>query len=190
MAHFQPISTIVARWEAWEGPAGSLEHLDIRQVADGIVASGTVTFADISTPAELRYRLRLDGDWRLRDARLQTSQGRSLHLESDGEGRWQQDGAAAPLLDGCIDIDIEATPFTNTLPIRRLALKTGESTLVRLSYVHVPSLSVRVGNQRYTAIEPGALYRFESLDDAFVADLTVDPDGLVVDYSGLFRRLP
>ena len=51
-----------------------------------------------------------------------------LHLESDGEGHWQENGKDRPDLHGCIDIDIQATPFTNTLPIRRLGLKTGEST--------------------------------------------------------------
>ena len=34
----------------------------------------------------------------------------------------------------------------------------------------------------------GGLYRFESLDGGFTADLPVDPDGLVLDYPGLFKR--
>ena len=43
--------------------------------------------------------------------------------------------------------------------------------------------------QRYTNLG-GGRYRFESLDDDFTADLTVDEAGLVVDYPGLFRRRP
>jgi hypothetical protein len=35
----------------------------------------------------------------------------------------------------------------------------------------------------------GSLYRFLNLDGGFTADLQVDPDGLVLDYPGLFRRV-
>ena len=45
-----------------------------------------------------------------------------LSLTGDGAGRWQIDGRDAPDLDGCLDLDIQVTPFTNSLPIRRLDL--------------------------------------------------------------------
>ena len=112
-----------------------------------------------------------------------------LHLESDGQGRWQANGKEQPTLQGCIDIDIQATPLTNTLPIRRLGLETGESMEIRLGYIEVPTLTVHPSNQRYTAIEAGSLYRFESLESGFTADLPVDEDGFVLDYPGLFKRL-
>jgi hypothetical protein len=53
----------------------------------------------------------------------------------------------------------------------------------------VPDLSASARDQRYTALEPGALYRFESPDSGFTAELPVDEDGFVLDYPGLFRRL-
>jgi hypothetical protein len=87
-------------------------------------------------------------------------------------------------------VDIQATPLTNTLPIRRLALQAGESTDIRLCYIEVPSLTVSPATQRYTALETGRLYRFESLESDFTADLPVDEDGFVLDYPGLFKRLP
>jgi Putative glycolipid-binding len=46
--------------------------------------------------------------------------------------------------------------------------------------------------QRYACLEKesgGALYRFESLDGGFTADLPVDSDDLVLDCPGLFRRI-
>jgi hypothetical protein len=137
----------------------------------------------------LRYRLQIDSGWRLRVAILETAAGASLHLQSDGEGHWLQNGRANPALDGCIDIDIEATPFTNTLPIRRLAFAAGESHAITLAYIRVPSLMVGPARQRYTALIPGELYRFESLEHSFIADLPVDRHGLVRDYPGLFRRI-
>ena len=52
-----------------------------------------------------------------------------------------------------------------------------------------PRLAVTPQDQRYTALTPGSLYRFESPGSGFTADLPVDEDGLVLDYPGLFRRL-
>jgi uncharacterized protein len=138
----------------------------------------------------LDYRLVLAADWTVREARLHTTSGRDLHLEGDGRGSWRVDGRPQPALRQCVDIDIQATPFTNTLPIRRLALARGESAVVEVAWIGVPALSVQPARQRYTALEPGALYRFESLEQPFAADLPVDGEGLVLDYPGLFRRLP
>ena len=51
-------------------------------------------------------------------------------LESDGEGRWT-DAAGKPLpaLDGCIDIDLSASPLTNTLPVRRCGIDPAMGTM-------------------------------------------------------------
>ena len=80
------------------------------------------------------------------------------------------------------------TPFTNTLPIRRLNLKKGQAHDVVTVYVHFPELAISADPQRYTCLEPMKLYRYESLDSDFVREIEVDPDGLVVSYPGLFRR--
>ena len=58
-----------------------------------------------------------------------------------------------------------------------------------VAYIRVPSLAITPARQRYTAITPNALYRFESLESGFSADLPVDGQGLVTDYPGLFRRV-
>jgi len=104
------------------------------------------------------------------------------------------DGEPVPALDGCIDVDISATPFTNTLPIRRLGLKPGEAANLKVAYLAIPEMRVEPARQRYTCLErddQGGLYRYESLDGefaGFTADLPVDAGGLVLDYPGLFRR--
>lgn len=78
------------------------------------------------------------------------------------------------------------------LPIRRLGLEPGESADLEVAYVAVPGLAVEPDGQRYTRLESGGhdeIYRYESLESDFVADLPVDADGLVLDYPGLFRRV-
>lgn len=176
------------RWSAWEGCEAGVEHLDVRPADGGLDMSGIVVGAKDQARFGLTYRIKLDATWHTREARLRTTSGHILHLESDGQGHWQVDGAVRLDLEGCIDIDIQATPLTNTLPIRRLDLKPGKSLDLRLCYIDVPELTVSVAEHRYTALGP-SLYRFESLRDGFTADLPVDEDGFVRDYPGLFRRL-
>ena len=49
---------------------------------------------------------------------LLSGSSQSLHLLTDGEGFWTtESGETIPLLKGCLDVDLSATPFTNTLPI-------------------------------------------------------------------------
>jgi hypothetical protein len=43
-----------------------------------------------------------------------------------------------PQLGGAIDIDISITPFTNTLAIRRLNLRRGQSEEIIAVYIRVP----------------------------------------------------
>jgi hypothetical protein len=177
------------RWSAWDGCEAGLEHVDVRPADGGLDISGVVIAQEDETQFGLSYRLKLDALWHTREVQLRTTSGHVLHLESDGRGHWQENGKQQPALQGCIDVDIQATPITNTLPIRRLDLETGESMDIRLCYITVPNLTVFASNQRYTATEAGSLYRFESLEDGFAADLPADADGFVLDYPGLFRRL-
>jgi hypothetical protein len=93
-------------------------------------------------------------------------------------------------MDGAIDVDLPITPFTNTLPIRRLRLAAGTRAELTTIYVRTPALSVEIDQQRYICVEPLRRYRYEAVDGTFSADLEVDADGLVIDYPGLFRRRP
>jgi hypothetical protein len=184
----RPLIFRTIRWSAWDGCEAGLEHVDLSPADGGIDVSGVVIGREDEARFGLSYRLKLDASWRTREAHLQTTSGRALHLESNGQGGWTENGRGRPDLQGCIDIDIQATPLTNTLPIRRLDWLPVESTDIRLCYVETPGLTVSPQDQRYTALTPGSLYRFESLDSGFTADLPVDEDGLVLDYPGLFRR--
>jgi hypothetical protein len=116
-----------------------------------------------------------------------------VDLLADGEGYWTtHSGESVPGLEGCVDVDISATPFTNTLPIRRLGLAPGESADLSVAYVDIDEMRAWREEQRYTRLKKNsedALYKYESLDSGFTADLPVDTDGLVLDYPGLFRRV-
>lgn len=133
--------------------------------------------------------------WRVRevDVGLIDESNASVSLRADGAGHWKS-VAGAPLaeLAGCIDVDIAATPFTNTLPIRRLHLSLGQAANINVAYITVPELRVTPVAQRYTCLNvtpDGGLYRYENLTRYYRADLPVDEDGLVLDYPDQRRRV-
>jgi len=187
---FLPPRPLSARWR----PAGAegLEHLDLH-IEDGrIVADSVVIGNRGGVPYGLRYRLACDGHWVTRSLDIHTTDGRSLALRSDGEGEWTDaEGFPIAHLDGCIDIDLAGSPFTNTLPIRRTALPAGREAMeFRMAYIPFDTFRPAVDGQIYRCLEEDRLYRYEAADRSFTADLTVDEDGLVTDYPELFVRIP
>jgi hypothetical protein len=179
-------------WAPREGPG--LEHLRLVTSDGSVVASGLVIGLEGGRPFRISYEIRCDRRWRVREVRAAApdSEQPVIDLLADGEGRWKRRSREpVPELDGCVDVDVSATPFTNTLPVRRLGLKPGESAEVDVAYVRIPELLVRPERQRYGCLEArtdGGLYRFEALPSGFTAELPVDADGLVIDYPRLFRR--
>jgi hypothetical protein len=167
-----------------------LEHLLLAaRTADSVV----VACDEEHGAFRLCYRLRWDDAWQLRDAELEVvteRSGGSLALQTDGLGHWRRgDGRALPELDGCRDIDIWPTPFTNSFPIRRAPLAVGERRQYVMAWVHALDLTVKSQPQAYTRLAD-RLYLFESLDGSgFRVELPVDEEGIVLDYPDLFRRV-
>lgn len=179
-------------WQPWE--TLGFEHLHLQVFSDAVVADSVIVAIADGEPFRMRYVLRCDEHYRMRKLLVQRLDGEErIALHADGYGHWTDENDVPLLdLDGCIDVDISATPFTNTLPINRLQLAPGEARDIRVVYIAVPSLHVSVAPQRYTCLEQhadGATWQYRSLGNDFVADLPVDAHGLVFDYPQLFRRL-
>lgn len=172
----------------WRPVAGDgLEHLELREAEDGIVVRSAIigTFENRTFGAS--YTIHLSPDWWFRSLELTRTDGATLTLEAGGDGLWAMNGNPAPQFDGCIDIDISATPFTNTLPIRRSHFDVAVPQRFNMVWVPLDTLDPLVDEQIYTMLDP-ARFRYQSADGAFQADLSVDADGLIVDYPGLFSR--
>jgi len=176
----------IVRWRGWDGPG--IEHLELRQRA-GEVLADSVVICSGQTPFAVRYRIECDVNWRARRVTVDMiGSGRILVLASDGEGRWHRDGLPAPELEGVIDPDLTVTPFTNTLPIRRLRLSAGQSAEITTAFIEFPALTVVSNPQRYTCLEEGRRYLYESRASDFKRDLEIDRDGLVVTYPDFWQR--
>ena len=180
-------------WRAWTGVA--LESCRLAVTVDGVDAEGVSLGLEASLPWAVRYAVRCDADWRTRELSVWSlaGDGGTVVLTSDGTGRWAgAHGERLSALDGCLDVDLMCTPFTNTLPIRRLGMAPGWSEELIVAYVAVPGLEVSVARQRYQCLRwglDGGRYRFESPATGFTAEITVDGDGLVVEYPGVARRV-
>lgn len=163
------------------------------------MAYGMETGVDAGAAWGVSFTVAVDPSWLTRQFSAHAISwlgSRWLFLVCDGTGTWThlKEGKRqpAPELDGCTDVDIVSTPFTNTLPIRRLRLAVGESADIRAAWVDVPSLEVSVSNQRYTRLDPANgvdRYEFVELDSGDAYQLTVDEDGLVIDYENFAERV-
>jgi hypothetical protein len=174
---------------AWPG----LEHVIVSHDADGFRAKGQLVLAEDGL-CSVRYELTCDSGWRFLALTIGVTSAhadKKLSLVAGADGHWRANSQRRPDLEGCVDIDINCTPLTNTLPVRRLDWSGSGSRRLDVAYVSVPELDVVPVWQRYTRLGPGAegrpMFRYES--DSFQADLTVDDSGFVVDYPGLWERV-
>jgi hypothetical protein len=191
-------------WQHLQGLG--LEHLHLTSNAEGYLADGMLLAIDDAQPYRASYTIWCDTSWRVqqgivtvwenpkRSVFLQAGPEGHLIVKTDAQAKTQARLSYGPALslDACIDIDIYPSPFTNTLPIRRLQLASGESAEITVAFIKLPQLTIRPVKQRYTCLESstdGGRYRYEDLDTGFQAELPVNADGLVLDYPLWFRRV-
>lgn len=167
-------------WSGTRGP--SLERLSLTEDAS-VRAHAHVEIGE----ATYEYDAVLDAEWGFRALRIEAGDGRVLELRHDASGWWTENRMVRPDLSDAVDIDLSFSPFTNTLPIRRLDLPIGGEAEIVTAYVASPSLAVLPDPQRYTRLSPDR-YLYESLDSDFEREILVDADGMVLDYPGLFTR--
>ena len=143
-----------------------------------------------------------------------TSEGRAqdVPLTADGalltiEGSdWDpEDGELPGIVDppsliGADDCDLGLCPLTNTMPILRSVLTKraagplpGRELDFVMAWVEAPSLRVMRSEQIYQLhridVDGTSVIRYIGLHRLFETDLTVDRDGLVIDYPQLARRV-
>jgi hypothetical protein len=167
---------------------GALDRCRLEAGPDGLRLSGVVLTAAHGTPLDVRYLVETGPGGLTRRVELELDGGAVRRvLLADGAGRWRWEGGPELAgVAGALDVDLTVTPATNTLPIRRLGLEVGQAAELLMAWVQFPGLEVVGSAQRYQRLAPDR-WRFSTGD--FTAELLVDPDGLVLDYGGLFRSL-
>jgi|tagenome__1003787_1003787.scaffolds.fasta_scaffold20927913_3 hypothetical protein len=156
---------------------------------------GVTAAAEDGDAWTVHYAVDVDTGWRTRSAHILgwSARGRrELRLETDGDGSWLVDGTPAPELAGCLDVDLESSVVTNTLPVHRLRLEVGEGADAPAAFVRALDLRVERLEQRYvrTGDEAGhAVYAYQAPRFDYAGRLAYDVHGLLLDYPGIAERV-
>ena len=110
----------------------------------------------------------------------------ALDIERTQDGRWHVNGSLVPGVDGLVDLDLGFTPATNLFPLRRLALRVGESANPAAAWLDDEQWVLRRLPQRYERRAPDAWW-YESPQAGYEGLLRVSDLGFVTDYPGLWR---
>src|SRR4051812_7325218 len=145
--------------------------------------SGSTSAVEDGRPWTVRYEIGVDRRWRTRGAEIWA--WKEIHvvrvsLRHDGDGRWTVNGAPASHLDGCMDVDLESSACTNTLPVHR------DASEAPAAYVRVDGTVERL-EQTYRQ-ESDGVYDYRAPVFDFTARLEYDRHGLVVRYPGIASR--
>jgi len=117
-----------AAWRHRDARDG-FEVVFLRTGPEGHHFEGHTAAVENGQPWAVRYSIVTNATWATRSARVTGRSGVGhfeLRLESDGAGAWLINGSPGPQLDGCLDVDLESSSFTNALPVRRLCLQAGQ----------------------------------------------------------------
>jgi uncharacterized protein len=149
---------------------------------------GSAVFGFEERPCRLDYWVSCAPAWETISAGISGWVGEreiQIELSADAALRWKLNGEDIPAVAGCVDLDLNFSPITNLLPIRRLDLAVGEEREVRAAWLVFPSFTLEPLEQRYRRLEKAA-YRYQSKDGSFVRDLRVSPSGFILDYPGFW----
>lgn len=146
--------------------------------------AGTAVFSHNQQPCLLEYHLICDANWHTRSGQVAGWIGDTpvtIELSVDTAQRWWLNGQECPTVAGCLDLDLNFSPSTNLIPIRRLALALGQSAEVKAAWLRFPSFTLEPLEQVYHRIAE-ATYRYESAGGGFVRELAVNEAGFVSSY--------
>lgn len=140
-------------------------------------------------PCRLDYQIVCDSGWRTQSGKVVGWLGHTkVHIELtvDGDHNWQINGEACPEVSGCIDLDLNFSPSTNLLPIRRLGLAIGQTREIRAAWLRFPTFKLEALPQIYRRLDEST-YHYESGGGQFVTDLQVNAMGFVTNYPGIWQ---
>ncbi|WP_340066659.1 putative glycolipid-binding domain-containing protein [Ascidiimonas aurantiaca] len=167
------------------------ETLQFKKYGKGFIVKSTVNGILESQPILMEYQIIINRDWVVKEVEIKSLLGElnKITLKSDLNGKWYDvENQEISELNGCIDIDISITPFTNTLPIKRLGNSLEQRTKITVLYFDIKNWEYKKVKQYYTKLTDN-LYKYEGVFRNFVADIPIDNSGFVTTYPKLFKRL-
>lgn len=151
--------------------------------------AGTAVFAHNKQPCRLDYTIVCNSAWQTLSGKVAGWVGNEIveiELAVDSDRRWRLNGKECPAVAGCIDLDLNFSPSTNLLPIRRLNLAAGQEAQVKAAWLRFPSFALEPLEQSYCRIDATTI-RYASAGGAFVAELEVNETGFVTNYPNFWH---
>lgn len=176
------------------GEPDGFECAFFRVEDDLLVVEGQTIALDRDDVWAVGYSIRVDDSWCIRDARVAVRTARGVgvvDLEHVGS-RWFVEGQHVPELDGCEDLDLDASACTNAFPLHRLALPVGGRADAPAVHVAAPELRVGRLEQVYEHLDDrdgGSRYRYRAPQVSFDSVIRFDGSGLVDDYPTIAERV-
>ena len=161
----------------------------LRKTETGWRLQGTALFAVDAQPCQLAYEVACDAAWHARSAAVTGWIGRravSLTISARSQSRWDLDGIDQPAVAGCVDLDLNFTPATNLIAIRRLALNMGEAADAPAAWLDFPEMRLARLAQRYERVSVEQ-YRYQAPGVHYAEILDVSGAGFVTRYPGLWE---
>jgi hypothetical protein len=167
----------------------SIEHCTVNTNNDGVTANSTIIGFYQNRIYRLDYIINMNALWQTKSCLIdfQCNEDRECFELINDLGVWHLNGEPRPDFSDCTDVDIPLTPFTNTLPIRRLNLMDGDERVIDIIYLDLMENEIKHVKQKYRRISAN-FYRYENIPNDFEANIEVDEDGFVVNYPQLFTR--
>ena len=177
------------RWRRCDLPG--TDHATLTTTETGYLLLGHAQFQDPAGPVDLHYSVQISPTWRTEQARVEGlgPQGPlELHIQVQPDG-WTLNGRLVPAVAACIDIDLNFTPATNLLSVRRLNLVPGQSAEVVAAWLEFPDSRLKPLRQQYERL-PGLRYGYRCPELPFESILQVNEDGFVTSYPPLWEPKP
>jgi hypothetical protein len=167
-----------------------------RRADGGWDLRGTAVFHDEGRACDLGYEVNVDARWVTQAAHVRGHCGErvvDLHFRAGTDGRWRvgQGGEVGAdtgfLAASCPDFDLNFSPATNMIAIRRMALQVGQQAQAPAAWLSFPDLRLQELPQVYRRLD-AVRYQYDAPTVGYSGVLEVCEHGAVVHYPELFAR--
>lgn len=182
-----------ALWTNLKTPG--MEHLYLVEVNGCLWADGLILSLGKESPHRVRYFIRFDERFRVRNIRVDVAGYQSWSVEKIVNEDWQwmpyfQESEQE--LSGCRAFDISFSLTTKSLALRQLSLGPGEMDEFQIAYLDETDFKIKSTKCRVSCLnrnEKQTLYRYENLFEGSTYQLKLDHSGLLIDSSEILERI-
>jgi uncharacterized protein len=174
----------------WKGLyLNTIEHCKITKSSHLIVVHGQISGLVEHQPINIHYSIELNEGYEINSVQLQSfNDPFAVDLSHKNKKWFDLYGNHLSQYDDCDDIDIALTPYTNTIPIKRLKFNLGDPREINVIYIDPLKKMLTRTRQRYTHIE-NRRYKYENIPSGFVSNIYTDNDGIVDIYPGIWQMI-